>query len=1000
MDDKEQKRAAKKFVEFWHGKGYEKGQTQSFWLSLLREVFGVAEPEKVISFEDQIVLKNTNFIDAYIPSTRVLIEQKGSHIDLTKKIKQSDGSMLTPYQQARRYISGLSYSTYPRWIVVCNFTEFHVHDMERPDAPPEIINLEDLPDECHRLRFLTRDQKELIAQEKELSVQAGELVGKIYDGLLQGYIDPTSAESQHSLNILCVRLVFCLYAEDAGIFGRKRMFHDYVATYKDRPRDVRRAILDLFEVFDTPVDKRDRYLDGELAAFPYVNGSLFADAKSLEIPNFSPEVISLLLNEASEGFDWSKISPTIFGAVFESTLNSAKRRKGGMHYTSIENIHKVIDPLFLDDLKDELAQIRIIKTLTTKTERLNAFHDKLASLTFLDPACGSGNFLTETYLSLRKLENEVIRIQSKGQAAFNLEGLTPTKISLNQFYGIEINDFACAVAKTALWIAESQMLNETEDILGRNLPFFPLKTLTNIIEDNALRRDWEEVIPKARLNYIIGNPPFRGHQWRDASQDADMALVFDGFDKYGKLDYVLSWFKKSIDFIEDRPIYCAFVATNSVVQGESVATFWEPFFDKFNAKINFAHTSFVWESEADDPAGVNCVIIGFSRKDSDKYIFTEGEKIKVANINGYLLDAPNVFIENRSSRHIDKFMPKMSKGSQPTDGGGLLLTKDEADAFKKKYPEAKAFVRQYMGAEELINKKERFCLWLENASPKLIRNNSFIKERLGVVVKARRKSPTPSVQKQAETPYLFTQIRQPDSNYLAVPEVSSERRRYIPIAYLDKEVIASSKLYLIPEASLFVFGILVSDIHMEWMRMVAGRLEMRYSYSPAVYMNFPFPLMEDNAKAKRDIEKTAQKILDVRAKYSECSLADLYDSEVMKKDLLEAHVKNNEAVRKAYKLSAKASVTEALGKIVELYLSRRLHNEQESTVDAAVHKVIGKTAETVPDWLQELRQQCLDGKLTPEELITQGKARLKEEKKKAKAAEKEDAKKAKETVAT
>lgn len=412
MDDKEQKRAAQKFVEFWNGKGYEKGQTQAFWLSLLREVFDVKEPEKVISFEDQVVLKNTNFIDAYIPSTRVLIEQKGSHIDLTKKIKQSDGSMLTPFQQARRYISGLSFSTYPRWIIVCNFSEFHVHDMERPDAPPEIISLASLPDEFYRLKFLVQDQREVIAQEKELSVAAGKIVGQLYDELLKGYKDPSSKESQHSLNVLCVRLVFCLYAEDAGIFGRRRMFHDYLAPYRNRPRDVRRAVLELFDVFDTPIEERDQY-DDELTAFPYVNGSLFANAHELEIPTFTPEIVSLLLNEASEGFDWSKISPTIFGAVFESTLNPETRRKGGMHYTSIENIHKVIDPLFLNDLKDELAQIRAIKTLNTKMDRLQTFHEKLASLTFFDPACGSGNFLTETYLSLRRLENEVINQATK-----------------------------------------------------------------------------------------------------------------------------------------------------------------------------------------------------------------------------------------------------------------------------------------------------------------------------------------------------------------------------------------------------------------------------------------------------------------------------------------------------------------------------------------------------------------------------------------------------------
>ena len=674
MGDKEQKRAAQKFIEFWQGKGYEKGQTQAFWLSLLREVFEVKEPEKVISFEDQVVLKNTNFIDAFIPSTRVLIEQKGSHIDLTQKIKQSDGSMLTPFQQARRYISGLSFSTYPRWIIVCNFSEFHIHDMERPDAPPEVILLEHLADEFHRLKFLIHDQKEVIAKEKELSVAAGNIVGQLYDELLKGYKDPSSKESQHSLNVLCVRLVFCLYAEDAGIFGRRRMFHDYLAPYRDRPRDVRRAVLDLFEVFDTPIDERDPYLDEELAAFPYVNGSLFANARALEIPNFTPEIVSLLLNEASEGFDWSKISPTIFGAVFESTLNPETRRKGGMHYTSIENIHKVIDPLFLNELKDELTQIRAIKTLTIKNQKLQAFHDKLASLTFLDPACGSGNFLTEAYLSLRRLENEVIRIQSKGQAFFNVEGLSPTKISLSQFYGIEINDFACAVAKTALWIAESQMLNETEDILGRNLPFFPLKTLTNIVEGNALRLDWESEFKEVSIKYIIGNPPFVGHNVRSEAQKYDLQTVF-GAISVDKSDYVIAWFYKAAKYAQKRTTKVSFVATNSICQGTSVGVIWRLLFE-LGMRIDYAWRTFLWDSEAKDKAHVHVVIVSFSYEGGASPVLfdSSGTSVDCSNINGYLMDAPNVCVE-RVKKQLSG-LPEMKTGSlwNFTQNGTALLT--------------------------------------------------------------------------------------------------------------------------------------------------------------------------------------------------------------------------------------------------------------------------------------------------------------------------------------
>lgn len=995
MDDKEQKRAAKKFVEFWHGKGYEKGQTQSFWLSLLREVFGVAEPEKVISFEDQIVLKNTNFIDAYIPSTRVLIEQKGSHIDLTKKIKQSDGSMLTPYQQARRYISGLSYSTYPRWIVVCNFTEFHVHDMERPDAPPEIINLEDLPDECHRLRFLTRDQKELIAQEKELSVQAGELVGKIYDGLLQGYIDPTSAGSQHSLNILCVRLVFCLYAEDAGIFGRKRMFHDYVATYKDRPRDVRRAILDLFEVFDTPVDKRDRYLDAELAAFPYVNGSLFADAQSLEIPNFSPEVISLLLNEASEGFDWSRISPTIFGAVFESTLNPVTRRKGGMHYTSIENIHKVIDPLFLDDLKDELAQIRAIKTLTTKNERLNAFHDKLASLTFLDPACGSGNFLTETYLSLRKLENEIIRIQSKGQTAFNLEGLTPTKISLNQFYGIEINDFACAVAKTALWIAESQMLNETEDILGRNLPFFPLKTLTNIVEDNALRNNWENLIPKGKLNFIIGNPPFAGARLMTAENKSDVEHTFDeDWPNVGNLDLVTCWFKKAVEYMQGTTTRAALVATNSISQGEQVANLWKPLFENKDVQIDFAWRTFQWDSEATSKAHVHVVIVGFSADVNarrGKVVFSVNEpETQVKNINAYLLDGPNCFVESRKLPLCG--VPEMGIGSKPIDDGNYLFQKEEMEEFVKKEPSSKGYFKRWYGAEEFINRRPRYCLWLKDCPASILRKMPNCMERVEAVKRFRLKSNSAGTRKLAETPTRFHIENIPTSEYILIPCHSSEKRRYIPFGFMSVDTLASNAVLMLQNAGVYHFGILTSSVHMAWMRAVAGRLEMRYRYSKdVVYNNFVWPVVDEKTKAK--IAKTAQDILDARDNHPESSFADLYDDLLMEPDLRKAHKANDKAVLEAYGLKADATESEIVAHLMQLYVEKVAEVNKNEAMGAAVQKVLGKKAEAVPDWMQELRQLCLDGRITPDELIVQGKARIKEEKKKAKAAEKEAAKK-------
>lgn len=989
MDDKEQKRAAEKFVDFWQGKGYEKGQTQAFWLSLLREVFGVKEPEKVISFEDQVVLKNTNFIDAFIPSTRVLIEQKGSHIDLTQKLKQSDGSMLTPFQQARRYISGLSFSTYPRWIVVCNFSEFHVHDMERPDAPPEVIALENLSDEFHRLKFLVQDQREVIAKEKELSVAAGNIVGQLYDELLKCYKDPSSKESQHSLNVLCVRLVFCLYAEDAGIFGRRRMFHDYIAPYRDRPRDVRRAVLDLFEIFDTPIDERDPYLDDELAAFPYVNGSLFADARSLEIPNFTPKIVSLLLNEASEGFDWSKISPTIFGAVFESTLNPETRRKGGMHYTSIENIHKVIDPLFLNELKDELAQIRAVKTLTTKNQKLQAFHDKLASLTFLDPACGSGNFLTETYISLRRLENEVIRIQSNGQAFLNVEGLSPTRISLSQFYGFEINDFACAVAKTALWIAESQMLNETEDILGRNLPFFPLKTLTNIVEGNALRIDWEDLIPKGKLSFIIGNPPFAGARLMTPENKSDVEHTF-GKDwvNVGNLDLVTCWFKKAVEYMLGTNTRAALVATNSISQGEQVANLWKPLVEGSGVHIDFAWRTFRWDSEASEKAHVHVVIVGFSTAEaSTSKLLFDGEEafVEASNINAYLLDGPDCFVESRSQPLCE--VPSIGIGNQPIDDGNYLFTLDEREEFLKQEPKAKEYFKPWYGSVEFINRKPRYCLWLGDCPANELRKLPKCMERVKAVREYRARSTRASTVKLAERPTRFQTENMPKGTSILIPKVSSERRRYIPMGFMDKDSLCSDLVFLLPNATLVDFGVLTSSVHMAWMRAVAGRLKSDYRYSKdVVYNNFVWPKLDEKAKEK--IAKTAQAILDARANHPEATYADLYDDLLMEADLRKAHKANDKAVLEAYGVKASASESEIVAHLMKLYVQKVAEVEKAEKVDLAVQKVIGKKAETIPDWMEDLRQQCLDGKITKDDLITQGKARFKEEKKKAKEAEK------------
>ena len=915
MNDALTRKAAKEFAEYWKDKGYEKGESQKFWLSLLRDVCGVEEPEKFISFEDQVHLDNTSFIDGMIPATHVMIEQKGSKKDLMKPIKQSDGTLLTPFQQAKRYSAELPYSQRPRWIVTCNFQEFHVYDMEQTGGTPEVILLENLPKEYYRLSFLTHVGNEHLKREMEVSIAAGEIVGLLYDAFLKQYRDPENERTLKSLNVLCVRLVFCLYSEDAGIFGKKEMFHDYLAEFDTR--HMRKALIELFQVLDTPVEERDPYLDPELAAFPYVNGGLFAE-ENIEIPMFTDEIRDLILQKASDDFDWSEISPTIFGAVFESTLNPETRRSGGMHYTSIENIHKVIDPLFLDDLKKQLEEIRAVTVTRTRERKLREFQDHLASLSFLDSAAGSGNFLTETYLSIRRIENEIIRELQGGQMVMGAAA-NPIKVSISQFYGIEINDFAVTVAKTALWIAESQMMKETESIVLMNLDFLPLKTNANIVEGNALRMDWNDVIPNYRLSFLMGNPPFVGHQWRSKEQVRDMEIAFHDLKKHGKLDYVASWYQKAADYMQGTKIKAAFVSTNSITQGESVGILWSFLFEKKHVEIQFAYRTFVWVSEAKNQAAVHCVIIGFTCYPSkEEKILYDGDRYKkVAHINGYLIDAPDIFVQSRG-KQLTVGIPAMAKGSQPTDGGFLILSEEEKEDLVREYPDAGKMIRQFVGSYELINNKRRYCLWLKGIAPAEYRKITPIMKRLEHVSEFRKTSATESVRKDAEIPMLFTQIRQPDSDYLAMPKVSSERRRYIPIDYLCKDVIGSDLIYTIPDATLYLFGVLNSNVHMAWTRVVCGRLKSDYRYGPAVYNNFPWP--HPTAEQRKKIEDTAKAILDARKIYSGNSLADLYDEIAMPPELRRAHQNNDRAVMQAYGFPIKGfTEADCMAELMKLY---------------------------------------------------------------------------------
>ena len=911
MTEQQRRENARQFYYHWKDRGSERREAKQFWSDLLGSVLGM-ENLNDIEYEKQVHKERSKgAIDVYIKDTNILIEQKSAHISLDKKERKPDGTYKTPYEQARSYEWHLPRSEKPRFIITCNFREFRIYNMESPHAEPIRLLLEDLPDHYHILNFIVNPKELKVNKELQVSVRAGEIVGILYDELLKQYVDPTDPEVLFSLNALCVRIVFCLYAEDAGVFGHKRMFHDYMEQYKNK--GFRDALKNLFIVLDEKEEERSPYLDPDLKVFPYVNGGLFDKNINIDIPRFNDKIIDIILNQASGDFDWSSISPTIFGAVFESTLNPETRRSGGMHYTSIVNIHKVIKPLFLRELHVELKVIKQMPVLRSKIEKLNKFHDKLASLNFLDPACGSGNFLTESYICIRRLENEVIKEKESGQMILG-EVRNPIKVSIGQFYGIEINDFAVTVARTALWIAESQMMKETEDIILQQLDFLPLKSSANIVEGNALVIEWNDVIHKSNLNYIMGNPPFVGYAYQSKIQKEDMMLIFP---KAKNLDYVAAWYKKSLDVMGGTKIRAALVSTNSITQGEQVTALWRPLI-KSGININFAHRTFKWSSEATNKAGVHCVIIGFSLSHVEEKIIYDSDEIIVAkNINPYLIDAPNVFIDKRQKPLCD--VPEMSRGSDPVDGGQLIINADEYDNFISKEPSAKKYIKQYMMGNEFLNNKKRYCLWLVDVIPSELRKMPLVMERIEKCYQMRSSSKRSNTLKAADTPFLFESNRQPKTEYIALAKVSSERRRYIPIGYLSKDVIAGDKLFTIPDATLYHFAILNSNVHNAWMRVVSGRLEMRYSYSNTiVYNNFPWPSPSLELKVK--IEQTAQGILNARALYPDSSLADLYDPLTMPPELRKAHAENDKTIMRAYGFNIKEmNESDCVAKLMEMY---------------------------------------------------------------------------------
>ena len=904
----------REFVEYWKNRGSEKSDAQSYWLSLLRAL-EIQKPETFIQFERPIRNgKSKIFIDAYIPETKVLIEMKSSTVDLDESIMQSDGTKLTPFEQACKYIVHLPMSEHPKYVVTCNFKEMRVYDMENPESEPHIIYLSDFNTQISRLKFLIKENDVHIERQERVSKEAVKLISVLYDALEKQYtsIDEKTARS---LNILCVRLVFCLFADDSGLF-KKDQFIDFIRD--SNVGVIRDKLIKVFKILDTPESERDAYDNSGVNLFPYVNGGLFKE--EVTIPSININIMNTLNTVAK--FDWSQISPTIFGSIFESTLSAKRRHENGMHYTSTKNIHKVIDKLFLDDFKAEFDKIKNIEDDRKRVLELRKFQIKLHSYKFLDPACGSGNFLTETYLCLREIENDVIELIMRTDPTVYKDNESPIKVNIGQFYGIEIDDFAVSVARTALWIAEAQAFKTTQDI-GFDINFFPLKSNNNIVEANALRIDWEQVVGGVdNLDYIIGNPPFLGAARKSTQQSNEINDVFKESDwvNKGYYDYVLCWFKKAVDMmLKNNKIKAALVATNSICQGEPVGTFWKKMID-MGVHINFAYKSFGWSNGADDEAAVSVVIVGFALKDVEYkcIVDSNGFPKEVQNINPYLIEADNIVVVRNNVPLCN--VPRLRKGSMPQDGGYLSkISTKEKDAIIKQYPQTKKWFRRLIGADEFLKGKERWCLWLVDVDLAEIREVPPIYERVMGCREFRIAQNSAEASKNIDVPHLFARNAQPTDDYLVIPMTSSLSRDYIPIGYMSTDYVTTNAVQMLCDKSKYLFALLNADIHNFWIKLVCGRLGNAGAFysSNIVYNNFPFitPTPEEEQK----LTELADNILQARANHPNSSLADLYDTDKMPDDLREAHKANDEYVRGLYGLNADSTKEEVLSKLLTFY---------------------------------------------------------------------------------
>jgi hypothetical protein len=894
-------------VEFsakWEGETYEKGESQSFWGEFL-DIFGIDRRRHGAFFEYAIKKGSgkQGFIDMFWPSM-LLAEQKSGGKDLDKASIQ-----------AYEYLATMPDHDLPQAIVVSDFAEF-IFIKNDGTNQKVAFSLKDLSKNVKLFGFLIEQKSKHLVEEDPVNIEAAEAMARLHNQLRDDNY------TGHDLELLLVRLVFCMFADDSGIFEQGLLGEYLRDRTSEDGSDLGARLLQVFEVVNSKLSDRQTSLDEALASLPYVNGGLFGEP--IRTPSFTASMRSDLL-KAME-LDWSKVSPAIFGSMFQGVMDEKQRRNLGAHYTSEKNILRVIKPLFLDDLYDEFAKAAAAGP-RKKLVELAEFQKKIAELKFLDPACGCGNFLVITYRELRRLEHKVVAMLSKDSKTVDMlatagEGVGSLKVNVDQMYGIEIEEFPSLIAQTALWLTDHQMNVEYSKQSGKTFKRLPLTHSATIVNDNALTKDWAEVVAPNELNFILGNPPFIGHQWRSAEQ-ADIITGIWGIDgACRRLDFVTCWFKKATEIMQkNSKVQTALVSTNSISQGEQVSPLWKTLF-AMGVHINFAHRTFQWKNDAKGVAGVHCVISGFSllnRKDKRIFDYTDikGDPIetKASNINGYLTNAPNVFISSRSS--APEGVPELVKGSQPTDGGNLIMTEDERNELITTEPLSEQYIRQYVGGAEFINNKARYCLWLKDANPNDLRQMPNVAARIEKVRQTRLQSPTKSVQEFASYPSLFTQDRQPESDYLAIPEVSSERREYIPIGYLSKDIVASNKLQIIREPNKYLFGLLMSKMHMVWMRTVAGRLESRYSYSPSVFYSFIQP--EPTEADKQSIETLAQAVLDARAEFPNASLADLYDPLSMPPSLAKAHKQLDKAVDKLYRKQPFVNDAERVALLFKLY---------------------------------------------------------------------------------